>query len=372
MEGATTNSSVIFKKTNKVGWIKLNRPKALNSLNYEMVKSILLTLEEWKNDDEIVTVCISGEGEKGFCAGGDMRALYEAKGSNNSQAAFNFFSTEYKMNLLLHHYPKPTITFMNGVVMGGGVGISEGTTYRIVNEKTKWSMPEMNIGFFPDVGASYFLNNMPGYTGRYLALSSPVLRVEDIVYVGAAEYLVSKDKWPEMVWEIENAEWDKEEADEIIKSIIQKVSESAGESQLKSVQDKIDKHFQFNSIKEIIDSLSREQDDEWAQNTLQALKEKSSLSLKTTLEQLLRGTTQSVMECFQMEFNLSMNFMKNPDFYEGVRSVLVDKDRNPQWTYKNLTDVSDSKVNDMFVYGDNHNHPLENWDDKLSISKMSQ
>ncbi|SFE53480.1 enoyl-CoA hydratase/isomerase family protein [Alteribacillus iranensis] len=367
---AEEHAPVITEKRNGVGWIRLNRPKALNSLNVEMVESIYTTLRKWREDEEVKLLCLAGEGEKGFCAGGDIRSLYEAKESNVKEMAVQFFGVEYKMDLLLRHYPKPVLTLMNGIVMGGGVGISEGTTYRIVSDNTKWAMPEMNIGFFPDVGASFFLNQMPGYLGRYLALTSTVIKAEDVIYARAADDLVPSRQWGPFVKELEEADFREGDVNEKVKAIISRFSEKTDVFSLQSIQGKIDKHFRHNKVEKIIESLSAERNDKWAEKTLQTIRGLSALSLKTTLEQIVRGEHASVLDCFQMEMELSMNFMDNPDFYEGVRSVLVDKDRNPQWTYKRLEDVTDNMVTDMFCYFDSKDyHPLAHYENVLHGNK---
>lgn len=357
------NLPIVLEKRKGLGWIRLNRPHALNSLNTEMVELLYTVLQSWREDEEVKMLCLVGEGKKGFCAGGDIRSLYDVRESCVKEKAIHFFGTEYKVDLLLRFYPKPVLSLMNGVVMGGGVGLSEGTTYRIVNETTKWAMPEMNIGFFPDVGSSFFLNQMPGYIGRYLALTSTVLLAEDAIYAGVADYIIPTDRWDAFMKELIETDFRKDNLQKKIEMIIQYFSEKIEHFPLQAYRTKIDEHFKYNKVEKIIESLSADKRCEWSEKVLDLLRGLSALSLKTTLEQIIRGKDASVLECFRMEMELSMNFMDNPDFYEGVRSVLVDKDRSPQWTYRCLHDVSDNMVNDMFIYFANEDaHPLVNFE----------
>lgn len=339
--------SVVAELQNGIGWIKLNRPRALNSLNVDMVDTMNEQLKKWKLDDTVSLVCIYGEGEKGLCAGGDMRTLYDLKDKGIEAYANQFFSIEYELDYEIHHYPKPVVVFMDGIVMGGGVGLSIGASHRIVTESSKWAMPEMNIGFFPDVGASYFLNQMPGFVGKYLALTANILQASDVLYIEAADYFIESKDWPKLKEEMMGKRWMTDsvemELEQLLESFQRPVTLS---SSMSSVQDKIDHHFRFETVEEIISSLqeSANQGDEWAGSTMRTLLSKSPTSLKVTLRQIQKGKGQSLRSCFDMERNLALNFMKCHDFYEGVRSVLVDKDRNPKWSPSKLDEVTERQV----------------------------
>ncbi|MBT2739052.1 enoyl-CoA hydratase/isomerase family protein [Bacillus sp. ISL-7] len=347
-----TQESVITEARNGVGWIRLNRPRALNSLNVEMVTAVYKQLKEWKQDSRIALICIYGEGEKGLCAGGDMRTLYDLKENGVEAYAEQFFSTEYPMDYEIHHYPKPVVVYMNGIVMGGGVGLSIGASHRIVTETTKWAMPEMNIGFFPDVGASYFLNQMPGYIGRYLALTANILKASDVLYVGAADYYLESKGWPKLMQAIQEKRWSLDSAQQEMDQLLKQYSPPSPvpSSLLTSMKDRIDQHFQFETIEDIISSLkiAADKGDEWADKTVNTILPKSPTSLKVTLRQLQKGKGKQLCECFDMEKNVAMNFMKCPDFYEGVRAVLVDKDRKPYWNPNSLIDILEEDVERYF------------------------
>lgn len=358
-----TQESVVTEARNGVGWIKLNRPHALNSLNGEMVAAIYKQLKDWKQDSQIALICIYGEGEKGLCAGGDMRKLYDLKGNSVKAYAEQFFSTEYAMDYEIHHYPKPVVVYMNGIVMGGGVGLSIGASHRIVTETTKWAMPEMNIGFFPDVGASYFLNQMPGYIGRYLALTANIVNAPDVLYTGVADYYLESRNWQKLRQAMVEKRWSLDSSEKEINQLLKQfsISPSASSPLLSNEQEKIDRHFQFETIEEIVWSLNTaaKKGDEWADKTVNTLLSKSPTSLKVTLRQIQEGKDKQLYECFEMEMNVAINFLKCHDFYEGVRSVLVDKDRTPKWNPAVLEDVSEERIASFFHYSwNNEQNPM--------------
>jgi len=336
---------------NGTATITLNRPQAINSLTHNMLTKIRKKLTSWKNDDRIQVIILQGAGSRGLCAGGDMKALYDIKNSEGTlQEARNFFDVEYETDLLVYEYPKPIVASLDGIVMGGGVGLSYGATHRIVTEKTKWSMPEMNIGFFPDVGAAYFLNRAPGYIGRYLALNAKVLPASDVLSIGGADHYMPQEKLNKLLEEIQATNWHetnpKENLTELIDSFVEK-SESTSEN-LAEFQEKIDQHFNYDTVEEIIASLDSDSSD-FAQNTKENMLSKSPVSLKVTLKQLKKGEGKSFAECLSLDLTIATNFMKHHDFYEGVRSVLVDKDQNPDYDYKQLSDVSDEMVESFFT-----------------------
>ncbi|AMA73074.1 enoyl-CoA hydratase/isomerase family protein [Aneurinibacillus thermoaerophilus] len=356
MENAVqANNEVLFSVTNGVGHILLNRPKAINALSIRMVEEIGKRLTEWEQDDSVAIIIIEGAGEKGLCAGGDMRSFYDKRNDNVEAHALTFFSTEYKMNLALYRYTKPIVAYMNGIVMGGGVGLSIFASDRVVTERSKLSMPEMNIGFFPDVGGSYFLNQMPGHMGRYLALTAHLFNGADAIYLGAADHYMESTNWDALKKDVQTMDWiacgGRKVVEDKLREIIQKYTvKEVPESQLANVQDKVDKHFAHNSVADILASLdaSAAEGDEWAAETAKTLRSKSPISMAVALEQLIRGKNMSAADCFRMEMDMSMHFMHSHDFYEGVRSVLVDKDRNPNWRPASIEEVKREDVEAFF------------------------
>lgn len=335
---------------NKVGWIRLNRITALNAINKEMASRIERQLEDWKQNELVLLVCIEG-GEKAFSAGGDLRFLYDQR-NGSTEAAKSFFITEYRMDMMIHQYPKPILVYMNGIVMGGGVGLSIGAKHRIVTETTKWAMPETNIGFIPDVGASYFMNEMPGYVGRYLALTSETIGPEDVLYIGAADWYVESSRWPDLRRALIEKVWLIGSTNRQLTELLYKLTSTAflSDPQLYVVRNKINEHFAFDSVEEIFSSLHRsaQKGDEWTARVYAVLQAKSPTSLKMTLRLLKEGKNKLLSDCFKMELAVGLNLIKSHDFHEGVRAALIDKDRNPKWNPATLEEVDEEHVANVF------------------------
>lgn len=344
-----TNEVLFSINDNGVATITLNRPKALNSLSFEMVKVLRAKLEEWQADDNICLVILNGAGEKGFCAGGDIKALYQSNASDAAyQDAKQFFKIEYEVDRLIYTFPKPIIACLDGIVMGGGVGLSYGASHKIVTERTKWAMPEMNIAFFPDVGAAYFLNKAPGYLGRYLALTASVITAPDILFIKAADIYMTQDVLGEFILAVNETNWHGRSIENTLQDLIENYASSPNEeSELHHQEEFINEHFAFETIEGIILSLEDKGDD-FAEETKKILLSKSPFSLKITLKQLIDGQNKTIEECLATDLTLATNFMKHHDFFEGVRTVLIDKGQNPQYTYKKFADVSEKVVNDFF------------------------
>lgn len=336
---------------NGIGWLKINRPEVLNAINTEVVELLTNALEKWEKDSNVVFVCLYGEGQKGFCAGGDMRKFYDLKAEDVISYAEKFFSTEYRLDALMHNYSKPILAYMNGIVMGGGVGLSVGASHRIVTEKTKWAMPEMNIGFFPDVGASFFLNQLPGYIGRYLALTAKVIKANDAIYIGTADYYIESSEWETIQEKLLTKDWS---SASILKDLGELIStngiSSSDFSELRVNQELINHHFQYDTVEEIVESLRSYSinGNEWATQELNNILSKSPTSLKVTLQQLINGKDKSLNECLEMEKDMAIHFMDTADFYEGIRAVLVDKDGSPKWAPSELEYLTESDIEHYF------------------------
>lgn len=344
------NEVLFSTNENGVATITLNRPKAINSLNYSMITLIKDKLLEWEKDPVIHLVILQGAGEKGFCAGGDIKTLYQSKENEAAyEQSIQFFKVEYETDRLVANFPKPIIACLDGIVMGGGIGLSQGASHRLVTERTKWAMPEMNIGFFPDVGAAYFLNQAPGHLGRYLALTANVINAADVLYTNGADAYIPSESLSALLDQINTTDWHKEEnlAAALEKLLGNFTTEPEQEGKLASLQTEIDKHFAHSTIEEIVDSLAADKR-EFSAQTKEILQSKSPVSLKVTLKQLIEGETKSLKECLDMDLILAANFLQSEDFYEGVRSVVIDKDQNPQYNYKQLSDVSPSMIDSFF------------------------
>ncbi|MRW87054.1 enoyl-CoA hydratase/isomerase family protein [Pseudoduganella sp. FT26W] len=331
--------------SNGTGLIVLDRPKALNSLSLEMVRAITRVLLDWRDDDTVAAVLIRSGSEKAFCAGGDIRFFHDVGRSTpqgGSALLEDFFTEEYSLNHLVHFYPKPYIALMDGVVMGGGMGIAQGGV-RIVTDKTKMAMPEVNIGLFPDVGGSYFLSRAPGALGYYLGVTGVTINAADALYAGLA------DHYAPMV--------DRAALDALLSTTpgaglvsalaAYAAAHNAGDSQLAVDRADIDRHFGAGSVPAIVASLKAD-DGAFAAKTLQVMSTRSPLMMSVTHELIKRGAALDVADCLRMERALVRRNFENGEVIEGVRALVVDKDNAPQWRPATLEEVTTEMVLGMF------------------------
>ncbi|AXF57247.1 enoyl-CoA hydratase/isomerase family protein [Salicibibacter kimchii] len=343
-----TNEVTFSTNRKGLATITLNRPKALNSLTLDMIVAIGEQLDAWREDPAVQVIIMDGAGEKGFCAGGDIKTLSEAQnGGNSFDKAREFFKEEYRVDLMVKEYPKPIVACLDGVVMGGGVGLTQGASHRIVTSRTKWAMPEMNIGFFPDVGAVHLLNQAPGHAGRYLALTSATIKAADVLYIGAAEHYVSEltgllDQLHEIDWVNETDPTGKLDA-----LLDEAGSTPEKEATLASMQDDIDHYFNADTIESIVEKLSSG-DDAFVAETRETLLSKSPVSEKVTLKHMIDSESKSLAETLEMDLVIAVNFLEHDDFYKGVEAVIFKKNQSPDYTYKNLEDISDAMVKRFF------------------------
>ncbi len=340
-------SDILFCEVGNVGLVTLDRPQAHNALTHEMILELYEHLGAWKSDDGVKAIFIQGAGEKAFCAGGDIRNVYEARQKDDSNIN-QFFWDEYRLNHRIYHYPKPYIALLDGITMGGGVGISIHGNYRVATERFTFAMPETSIGFFPDVGGSYFLPRCPGETGIYLGLTGTSVKTPDAVYLGLINHFVSTEKMPELIDTLatNNLGFN---AENTILEIIQAATTLPSEpAPLAEHRAEIDACFQHNSIEEIFSAL-QQQKTPWCDKTLEILHTKSPTSLKVTLKQLRNGKQLNFDECLKMEYRLVTRFLKGHDFYEGVRALIIDKDKNPKWQPSQLSEVTQQDVDAYFM-----------------------
>lgn len=333
-----SGDDLLFELGDGVAVVTLNRPKAMNALTLAMALELHARLDAWSRDDSVAAVVIRGAGERAFCAGGDIRALYDAHKTGGALTA-EFFQAEYRLNRLIFHYPKPYIALVDGVAMGGGVGLSVHAGVRIASERTLFAMPETGIGLFPDVGASYFLPRCPGAVGLYLALTGSRLRAADCLYAGIADAFIASGRHDEYVAAIR--------AGEPIDVATKRLAEPAGPAPLAASRDAIDRCFGHDSVEEIESALGRE-DGEWAQKTRAAMAGKSPTSQKIALRQLRDGAKLDFDACMTMEYRLSQHIMAAHDFFEGVRALIIDKDNTPHWRPGTLAAVDDTMVSGYF------------------------
>lgn len=344
-------AEVIFtKQKNGLGIIKLNRPKSLNALSYNMIKLIHKQLKVWEHDEGIVLILFESAGDRAFCAGGDIKELYEAWESDELDSDIQYFlEDEYKLDLFVHKYPKPIIANMDGVIMGGGVGLVNGATYRIATEQTKWAMPESTIGYFTDVGAAYFLNKAPGYIGRYLALTGKTITGKDVIHINAGEALIPQINVDEFFDKVINEKWQNIDVHKTLTHLIEQYdSKEQYEAELIKLETEINKHFKYETVEEIVKSLQNSEST-FVQDTLNTINSKSPLSLKIILKQQIAGKGKSITQCLETDTILAHNFIFSDEIYEGIRSVLIERDNNPQYKYKTLAEVDESLVNSYFT-----------------------
>jgi enoyl-CoA hydratase/carnithine racemase len=351
-----------------VGLITLNRPEALNALTLQMVMDLTAFLTEWRDHPNVEMVAIRGSNKQGpfghFCAGGDIRFFHDAAIAGDP-ALETFFTAEYSLNSLIYNYPKPYIAFMDGVVMGGGMGLAQGADLRIVSERTKMAMPETNIGLFPDVGGGYFLSRCPGASGEYLALTGQMLTGKDALAVGLADGLASSEAMPKL-WNslTENSHLNPPER---LATLQEQLSKTPPQPQWLNPQ--INTIFSLPTLMDIIQALEKA-DNQWAIECLQTLRQRSPLMLSVTLEQIRRGRHLSLADDLRMERTLVQHCFAtkhlnrsgiNSETVEGIRALVIDKDQNPIWNPARIEEVTAEMVAPFFIspWPENQ-HPLAN------------
>ncbi|KAF2894169.1 hypothetical protein ILUMI_12002 [Ignelater luminosus] len=340
VSSVSSEEDVIFESVKDKGVITLNRPKALNALNFSMVNKLIPKLKQWEKEKSLVI--IKGTGEKAFCAGGDVRAVVEA-GLRGDRLGHDFFRNEYTLNGLIGTYSKPYIALIDGIVMGGGVGLSVHGHYRVATERTLFAMPETAIGLFPDVGGSYFLPRLGGKLGCYLALTGHRLKGADVLKAGVATHYCQSSK----LNDLEKALYECSNEQSINETLRKFSTRDETEFCLAPYIEQINKCFSATTIEGIFEALQKD-GSEWAQKTLKTLSKMSPTSLKVTLKELNLGSKLNLQECLQMEYRLAVNCLSNKDFYEGVRALLIDKDQKPAWSPSSLKAVTENIVNGYF------------------------
>ncbi|CAG7836885.1 unnamed protein product [Allacma fusca] len=348
LQATSEEQDVILESVNRKGIITLNRPKALNALNLSMLRKIYPVLKEWESSQKFVI--IKGSGGRAFCAGGDVRAVTDSA-TAGTDLYKDFFREEYMLNALVGTLHIPYIALIDGITMGGGVGLSVHGQYRVATEKTVFAMPETAIGLFPDVGGSYFLPRLGGRLGLFLALTGYRLKGGDCLRAGIATHVCNSDTIDFLEQDLISLEAS-DSTPAGIETILQRYNDLCpAAKQSFSLQDKltkIDAIFKADSIEGIISGLKTE-NSEWSLGIVDILSKMSPTSLKTTFKLLVEGADLDLQQCLKMEYRLSQRCCETHDFIEGVRALLVDKDQKPQWDPRTLADVTDSYVNTFFA-----------------------
>ncbi|XP_023164235.2 3-hydroxyisobutyryl-CoA hydrolase, mitochondrial isoform X2 [Drosophila hydei] len=334
-----SSSSVLATESSNKGMIIINRPKALNAINLEMVRKIYKHLKKCEKSKSLMI--IKGTGEKAFCAGGDVRALVDAGPTDESKS---FFREEYTTNALIGNYKIPYIAIIDGITMGGGVGLSVHGKYRVATDRTLFAMPETAIGLFPDVGGSYFLPRLQGKLGIYLGLTGHRLRGGDVYHAGIATHYCESSKIPELETALLNCP----DADDVPDILEKFQSQPEKPFSLAPVLEQINKHFSASSVEGILESLQTD-DSDWAKKQLEILCKVSPTSLKVTFRQLELGSQLSLAQCLIMEYRLAVRHLEpRADFKEGVRALLIDKDQKPKWQPSTLAEVTEDHLQWFF------------------------
>jgi enoyl-CoA hydratase len=340
-------AEILFQRRGAAGIVVLDRPKALNAVTHSMIVQLAAKLAEWANDPAVTRVLLTAAGERAFSAGGDLRALYEFGTSGRIDEAIGYWRTEYRLNAMIKHYPKPYVALIDGLVMGGGVGLAVHGSHRVAGDHFQFAMPETGIGFFPDVGASWFLPRMPGELGTYCALTGERLDASDGLAAHVATHRVPSSRFPE----VQDALCGNISVDAVIGAFAQ--AEARDPSPLRRHADLIDRVFAEDRAEDILARLDHvaagaNESSTFATAAATSIRAKSPTSLKVTLALMRRGRNLDFDECMRTEFRVASRFARSHDLYEGIRSVIIDKDRRPRWQPPILETVSEAEVERHF------------------------
>ena len=339
-----SDAEVLFETRGNIGLITLNRPKALNSLTHGMCVEVKRQLDEWAVMPSVQAVLVVGAGEKAFCAGGDVVKVTQSYKAGTTEWR-DFFHDEYLMNIAIAEFPKPYISLVDGIAMGGGVGVSIPGDLWVATEKTLFAMPETGLGLFPDVGGGWFLPRLPGETGMYLALTGARLKAPDLYALGIASHVVASDKVDDVIAAFAGAEI--KDVDDA-RALLDGFHADPEPAPLAEVMDDIDAAFGGVSVEDILRTLEAGTDD-WLAKQVSILKSKSPTSLKLTFAQLRRGEAHDTFrDNMRMEYRMVNHVMRGNDFYEGVRAILIEKDNAPVWNPATLDAVPDKEIEKYF------------------------
>lgn len=339
------DEELLIEARGRASVVTLNRPEALNALTHDMCLRMRGHLRRCAEAAEVGVVIVRGAGERAFCAGGDVRRLYD-EGRAVGRYPYDFYADEYDLNSYIAHFPKPYVAFMDGIVMGGGVGVSVHGSHRVASENLVFAMPETGIGLFPDVGGSYFLPRLPGRIGMYMALTGARLKLADALYAGVADHFVPRERLDDLAAALGALAPEAVDA-AAVDGVIANFAEPAPDAPLAARREDIDRLFAGGSVEEILDALENDGGD-WAREQAGIIATKSPTSLKIAHEQIVMGAGLDFNDCMRMEFRIACGCIRGHDFYEGVRAVVIDKDGKPDWQPASLEEVDEDLVRDYF------------------------
>lgn len=342
------SDEILFDVSSGWGTITLNAPQRLNALSREMCAAMAVKLAEWRMDDSVHAVLVKAAEGRAFSAGGDIRYLYETRKEGDVEGPMRFFATEYLNNWRVANFPKPYVAFIDGAVMGGGVGISILGEFRVATENALFAMPECGIGLYPDVGATHMLPRLRGEVGMWLGLTGKRLNAADMVHLGIATHTVAQASLPEIESQLRMIEWG-EDPDGQVKRVLDGWHEiPPGDTPGVDYLAEINTVFSADSVKEIIERLQEKDDDDWRAEQLQAMERGCPLSVRVTFHALRHGAKQDMTEALEEEYALTRRFVEEGVYLEGVRAQIIDKDRTPKWQHESIGEVTKAEVDSMF------------------------
>ncbi len=329
-------ATVIIRTVGALGRIELNKPKAINALSTDMVQTIDAALRQWQTDTQVAAVLITGRGERGLCAGGDIKAIHRDISEGTNAENMTFWADEYAMNHAIAEYPKPYVAILDGITMGGGVGVSVHGSHRLVTETTKIGMPETGVGLFPDVGGTYLLAQLPSEVGMYMGLTGEPVGAGAAIAYGLADTYIDRDRIPELIEALEAEAF-------AVDTVIARFAEEPPENELSVAEGWIAACFSADSVVEIIDRLRRHPNED-AQKTADLLETKSPRSLAVTYEMIRTAKDMKLEEVLERDLRAATEIGKRPDLVEGIRAQVIDKDRNPQWDPPTLAGITEDEI----------------------------
>ncbi|KNX78191.1 crotonase [Pseudomonas sp. 250J] len=346
----SATDKVLAEVRNHIGHLTLNRPAGLNALTLDMVRSLQHHLDLWAQNPQVHAVMLRGEGPKGFCAGGDIRSLHDSYKAGEKLHE-DFFVEEYALDLCIHRYRKPVLVLMDGFTLGGGMGLAQGCDLRIVTERSRLGMPEVGIGYFPDVGGSYFLPRVPGELGIYLGVSGSQVKAADALYCGLADWYVDSEKLAALDDGLDRLTFGANPLKDLQGLLAKLGTQTLADAPLATLRPVIDHFFALPDLQSIIEQLravtigdSRQ----WALDTADLLETRSPLAMAVTLELLRRGRHLALEDCFAMELHIDRQWFAHGDIIEGVRALIVDKDKQPRWNPPTLAGLTAQRVDQFF------------------------
>ncbi|HXW30746.1 MAG TPA: enoyl-CoA hydratase/isomerase family protein [Xanthobacteraceae bacterium] len=342
----TSEPEILFERRGSAGVVTLNRPQALNAVTHGMVRSLRHCLETWAGDTAVTRIVIKASGQRAFSAGGDIRILHDLGRAGRQEEALPFWRDEYRLNAFIKGYPKPYVALVDGITMGGGLGLSIHGSHRVVGDRAVFAMPEVGIGFFPDVGGTFVLPRMPGEIGTYCALTADRLGIADAVETGIATHHVPSRRFPDLLEALCGSD--------AVDAVLAGFAVAPAQGPILARRTVIDHLFAGDRVEAILARLDQQArqagpDSEWAEVTAAAINLKSPTSLKIALAQMRRGRAWSFAQCMKAEFRIVSRIVYSHDFYEGVRAVIIDKDNRPHWRPAALAEINDAEVDRYFA-----------------------